>query len=88
MEAKIDASGIGSQETRHPRWERCRALWSALERPVCFQGFNGIAALGSAGPLQYAMFEQLTGEQKIGCLHAQRDPPGDGVRDLPCHGQE
>ena len=24
--AKIDACGIGSQETRHPRWERCRAL--------------------------------------------------------------
>jgi hypothetical protein len=48
--AKIDACGIGKQETRHPRWERCRALWSALERPVCFQVFSGIAALGSAGP--------------------------------------
>jgi hypothetical protein len=24
--AKIDACGIGKCETRHPRWERCRAL--------------------------------------------------------------
>jgi len=24
--AKIDACGIGRGETRHPRWERCRAL--------------------------------------------------------------
>jgi hypothetical protein len=41
-EAKIDAYGIGREETRHPRWERCRALWSALERPVCFQRFSRI----------------------------------------------
>ena len=27
---KNDACGIGRQETRHPRWERCIALWSAL----------------------------------------------------------
>ena len=48
--AKIDAYGIGSRETRHPRWERCRALQSALERPVCFQGFSRIRALQSAPP--------------------------------------
>jgi hypothetical protein len=35
-------------ETRHPRWERCRALWSALERPVCCQVFSRILALQSA----------------------------------------
>ena len=29
-EAKIDAYGIGSQETRHPRRGRCIALYSAL----------------------------------------------------------
>ena len=66
----------------------------AGERPVCLQVFSGIAALGSAGPLQgvtttvreagtmprlrtrtvstkvteddYAMFEQLAGDQKVG----------------------
>src|SRR6266436_2888467 len=27
-----------------------RALWSVLERAVCFQEFSGIAALGSAAP--------------------------------------
>jgi hypothetical protein len=46
--AKIDAYGIGRQETRHPRWERCAAPMSARERPVCFQAFSGISALASA----------------------------------------
>jgi len=38
--AKIDACGIGRQETRHPRWERCAALMRAGERPVCLQAFS------------------------------------------------
>jgi hypothetical protein len=49
--AKIDACGIGKCETRHPRAGRCIALWSALERPVCFHGFSAIAALHSAASL-------------------------------------
>ena len=49
-QAKNDAYGIGKVETRHPRWERCRALWSALERPVCFHEFSRILALQSAAP--------------------------------------
>ena len=37
-------------ETRHPRGERCAALWSALERPVCFQWFSRILAPQNAAP--------------------------------------
>jgi hypothetical protein len=47
-EAKIDAFGIGRGKTRHPRWERCIALYSALERSGCFQGFSRSLALQSA----------------------------------------
>jgi hypothetical protein len=51
--AKNDACGIGSRETRHPRWERCAAPMGAGARPVCFQVFSGIAALGSAAPFPW-----------------------------------
>ena len=36
--AKIDACGIGKEETRHPRWERCAAPMGARERPRLFSG--------------------------------------------------
>jgi hypothetical protein len=49
-EDKIDACGIGSHETRHPRWERCAAPFGAIERTLYYQVFSTNAALHSATP--------------------------------------